>query len=183
MKIIQSAMLVGNPLATAWWTVYAALTPAERKVVNLDEVGLAAGVNYADFIGTLVTTNTRLGAHSDQLVFSAVQTPMILAAAASGTVPGEDGFPDRQMILQGSGRVPAPKSHTTQVTVTATAQAAVAAETTDRGLGFLADVSNAEEARGTAQQHLIKGTKPTEPVFEGVTVEAETVPVAKEPAP
>lgn len=180
LEIIQQAMMVGDPLAKDWWTVYADLTPEERKVVNLDEVGLAAGVDYAAFVGTLVTVNTRLGADTRQLVFESVQVSTILAAAANATLPADHGFPDRQMLLQGSGLVPAPKSHTTQVTVTATAQAAAAAQTeaAGRGLGFLDDVAGAEEARGAVQTQLIEEAKPTEPVFEGVTVEREKVPVA-----
>lgn len=181
IQLIQAAMLADDPVAKAWWIVYADLNPTERDLVNLDEVGLAAGVQWWDVLGVLTVTGARLGTKIGRLIHAMTQPAVVAASARNAELLGEDGFPDRQMLLQGSGIAPTPKGHTTQVTVTATAQAAAATDT-GRGLGFLEDVAHAEEARGTVQQHLIEGTKREGPVFEGVTVEAEKVPVTKEPA-
>lgn len=180
IQLIQAAMLDNDEQATAWWTVYADLTPAERKVANLDEIGLVAGVPFWDLVGTVARTGARYGTEISQLVFTLLTPDVVVAAAGSAQLPGEAGFPDRQMFLQGSGLVPSPKGHTTEVNVHATANAAAAAETPSR-LRFLDDVAEAGEARETVQQDLakqIEGTAPTSPVFEGVTVEQGAAPVA-----
>ncbi len=179
IQLAQAAMLTGDAAAKAWWTVYADLTPTERELVNLDEIGLAAGVAWWDLVGVVTATGARLGTSIGRLIHARAQPAVVAAAALSAQALGEAGFPDRQMFFQGAGLVPVPRGHVTEVNVHATAQAAASAEseTPGRGMGFLSDVAGAEDARKTVHTQLIEAATPAEPVFEGVTVEREKVPV------
>lgn len=157
IQLIQGAMLDDDVSAKAWWTVYADLTPEERQNVNLDEVGLVAGVPFWDLVGTVMRFGARYGTEIGELAFRLLTFDAVEASAVSARLLGEEGFPDRQMFLQGAGLVPSPRGHTTQVNVSAVA-GAVAGNAPPKRLAFLDDVAEAETARGTVQQQLVEGT-------------------------
>ncbi len=168
IQFIQGCMLDEDAHAQAWWTVYADLTPDERQVVNLDEVGLAAGVPYSDLVGTVMGFAARYGVAMGDFTFKLLTVDAVAESAKNAKLPGEMGFPDRQMFLQGAGLVPSSRGQTTQVHITATAQAAAAAA--PGRLGFLADVAEAGEARESVQQSVAKQ-------IEGTVVEGGKVSV------
>ncbi len=150
IQFIQACMLDNDEQATAWWTVYADLTPDEREIVNLDEIGLVAGVPYWDLVGVVMRFGARYGTAIGDFAFKLLTVDAVVESAKNAKLPAEMGFPDRQMFLQGAGLVPSARGQTTQVTVNATAQAA-AGEGAGR-LRFLDDVAEAGEARDAVQQ-------------------------------
>lgn len=154
IQFIQGCMLDHDEQATAWWTVYADLTSAERNVVNLDEIGLAAGVPYSDLVGTVMSFAARYGAALGDFTFKLLTVDAVVESAKNAKLPAEAGFPDREMFLKGAGLVPSPRGQTTQVTVQAVAQAAAGAGS--GRLRFLEDVAEAGAAREVVQAQVVE---------------------------
>lgn len=110
LEFVKLAAQNGDPVAMAWWMVYADLTPTLRKRANFDDVCGAAGVKPSALMAAVVGHGMEAMTDMGNLVAAAFHPEVIAAMGKSALrVDSDQGAEDRRLFLQGRGFLPTPK--------------------------------------------------------------------------
>lgn len=196
IEFVQMAVVNNEPAAVAWWTVYADLSPAERNIVSFDDVCLAAGVRYTDFLPMIVKTVMEHSRDVANLI-AALTHPKVVAKMSESAQRIDGDFAeiahkDRVAILQHHQFLPLPKGVQVNVHASANAQAAAAAASEPSVPSFTQALAAANSAKRGVQEQLtsaIAAQQASAPDFSNfsdgdvgaaedvVTIDAVPVPV------
>lgn len=128
LEFVRLAAMNGDPSATAWWMVYADLTPTHRQRASFDDVCTASGVKPAALLAGVVGHGMEAMADMGNLVAAAFHPEVVAAMGKSATnIDSEIGAADRVAFLQARGFVPVPKGAAIHLHANASANAAAAA--------------------------------------------------------
>lgn len=184
IEILQMAFLNNDPVACQWWQVYAELPPYARAIASFDDICAGSGVRPDHLCMTIVSTAMRFGADVGNLV-AAMTHPKIIDAMVRSAERIDGEFAeiaqrDRVHFLQGRGFLPAPKSTVVGVHVSASAQAAAAAQQQPAIPRFGDDIAGTRAAMTEGSQRLLSEA-PIDPfteLIDGAT-DAVLVPVGE----
>lgn len=91
------------------------LTPAEQKIVSIDHLIAAAGVDASTAIGIVVEEMHRRGANISTMLMAASHGEVTEATIEFAKSP--DGFADRNLLHRSMNTTPTPKNNVTNVTM------------------------------------------------------------------
>lgn len=113
LELVKMAAMNGDAASSAWWTVYADLTPTQRSRAGLDDILTAAGVKPSTLLAGIVGHGLEAAVDMGNLI-AAVFHPQVVAAAGRSAlrIDGEHAdiaAEDRRQLLQARGMLPVPK--------------------------------------------------------------------------
>lgn len=181
IEMMQIAMLNGDPMAIAWWTVFADLTPTERTLVSFDDICGASGVQPSALMALVVKTAMDFGRDVANFV-AALTHPRVVEASVKSAekIDSEIGFKDREMLFKHHQFIPLPKGMTVNLHASANAQAAAAAASEPSVPSFTDDLAAAAATKSTVQRQLTEvpaggsvSPSPFADVVDGVAIPIE----------
>lgn len=162
LELIQGAVLDGDAAANAWLKVFSELSPYEQGRVSLDDVCAASGIGPAALLRAVVTAAVEHGDDVGNMI-AAINHPKVVHQAAKSAMRiggryADIALKDRTALLQHHGFLPAPKGHTTAVTVnantSASANAAAAASANPSVPSFRDDMRALQGVKEAVQAEL-----------------------------
>lgn len=180
LEFVKLAHMNGDPVATAWWTVFADLPKTQREHCNFDDVCAAAGVKPSALLAGVVGHGMEAMTDMGNLVAAAFHPEVVAAAGKSALrIGGEHASvaaDDRKQLLQARGLLPVPKGASIHVHANASANAAAAAQANqDPSVPkFSSDIASLSASREQVQKRLAETPSTFERILEGETI-PETV--------
>lgn len=162
IAFVQGGMLEELPESTAWFRVYADLTPYERIRANLDDICAAAGVRPSKLLSEIVSMVMERGRDVGNLAAAVMHPQVVAALAKSGsTIDGKNPeihHKDRIAFLQGMGTLPLPKGVVINNNLNASAAAAAIAAESPSMPSFAEDMRGVTGTRTVGQRALAAST-------------------------
>ena len=157
LEFVKLACHNGDPVATAWWTVFCELVPSEQKSVEFDDVCAGAGVKPSALLAAVVGHGVEAMKDMGTLVAAAFHPEVIAAMGKSALdLTSDNGSKDRQLFLQGQGFLPTPKGASIHLHANASAnsQAAAASSAEPSVPKFAADIASLADSRSQVQRQI-----------------------------
>lgn len=177
-EFVKLAAMNGDPIATAWWTVFADLTKTERDRCNYDDVAAAAGVKPSALLAAMVGHGMEASTDVGNLVAAAFHPEVVAASAKSALrINGEHAeiaAEDRRQLLQARGFLPVPKGASINIhaNASANAQAAAVAGSDPSVPKFSNDIAALTAPRADVQRRLA-ATDPNEQIIDHIPESVE----------
>ena len=178
LEFVKLAAQNGDAVATAWWMVFADLTPTDRNRCSFDDVCAAAGVKPSALLAGVVGHGMEAMTDMGNLVAAALHPEVIAAMGKSALkMESEIGAGDRLAFLQARGFVPVAKGAAIHVHANASAnsQAASASSAEPSVPKFAADIASLSESRAQVQRQ-IADAAPGLDVIDAETAQKEANP-------
>lgn len=163
LEFVKLAASNGDPAATAWWMVYADLTPTHRSRCSFDDVCAASGVKPSALLAGVVGHGMEAMTDMGNLVAAAFHPEVIAAMGKSAlNLESETGADDRRLFLQGRGFLPTPKGASIHLHANASANAqAAAVNAADPSVPkFSRDIASLSGARQEVQRQIAESAPP-----------------------